>query len=73
MKKTAEQPFLTDVQHLRAKARASIDKGPVTPNYQGNMKQTIEILQSVLATEIVCVICDTMNAIVATGLLERGR
>jgi hypothetical protein len=32
MKKT-DQPFLTDVQHLRAKARASIDKGPVTPNY----------------------------------------
>src|SRR5580692_12972514 len=68
MKKTAEQPFLTDVQHLRAKARASIDKGPLTPNYHGNVKQTIEILQSVLATEIVCVLRYTMNAIVATGL-----
>jgi bacterioferritin len=67
MKKT-DQPFLTDVQQLRAKARASIDKGPVTPNYQGNMKQTIEILQSVLATEIVCVLRYTMNAIVASGL-----
>jgi bacterioferritin len=71
MKKT-DQPFLTDVQHLRAKARASIDKGPVTPNYQGNMKQTIEILQSVLATEIVCVLRYTMNAIVATGLSSEG-
>jgi hypothetical protein len=27
MKKT-DQPFLTDVQHLRAKARASIDRDP---------------------------------------------
>jgi bacterioferritin len=72
MKKTAEQPFLTDVQHLRAKARASIDKGPMTPNYTGNVKQTIEILQSVLATEIVCVLRYTMNAIVATGLSSEG-
>ena len=32
------------------------------------MKQTIEILQSVLATEIVSVLRYTMNAIVATGL-----
>jgi len=67
MKKT-DQPFLTDVQHLRAKARASIDKGPVTPNLGGSVKQTIEILQSVLATEIVCVLRYTMNAIVASGL-----
>jgi bacterioferritin len=71
MKKT-EQPFLTDVQQLRAKARASIDKGPMTPNYHGDVKQTIEILQSVLATEIVCVLRYTMNAIVATGLSSEG-
>jgi bacterioferritin len=63
-----KQPFLTDVQHLRAKARASINNGAVTPNYEGDVKQTIEILQSVLATEIVCVLRYTMNAIAATGL-----
>jgi bacterioferritin len=63
-----EQPFLTDVKHLRAKARASIDKGAVTPNYKGDVKQAIEILQSVLATEIVCVLRYTMNAVAATGL-----
>lgn len=67
MNKT-EQPFLTDVTHLRAKARASIEQGAVTPNYQGNVKQTIEILQNVLATEIVCVLRYTMNAIAAKGL-----
>ena len=32
------------------------------------MKQTIDILQSVLATEIVCVLRYTMNAIAATGI-----
>jgi bacterioferritin len=71
MKKT-EQPFLTDVQQLRKKARASIDKGPMTPNYHGDVKQTIEILQSVLATEIVCVLRYTMNAVVATGIASES-
>ena len=63
-----EQPFITDVTHLRAKARKSIDQGAITPNYQGDVKQTIEILQSVLATEIVCVLRYTMNAVAATGI-----
>ena len=63
-----EQPFLTDVAQLRARARKSIDDGAVTPNYQGDTKQTIEILQSVLATEIVCVLRYTMNAVAASGL-----
>ncbi len=62
------QPFITDVTQLRAQARASIEKGAVTPTYQGDVAQTIEILQSVLATEIVCVLRYTMNAISATGI-----
>jgi bacterioferritin len=68
MKGTNEQPFLTDVQQLRSRARASIEDGPITPNYEGDVQQTIEILQSVLATEIVCVLRYTMNAIAATGI-----
>jgi bacterioferritin len=63
-----KQPFLTDVQDLRSRARASIDKGAVTPAYQGDVNQTIDILQTVLATEIVCVLRYTMNAIAATGI-----
>lgn len=63
-----QQPFVTDVMELRARARANIDRGAITPNYKGDAKQAIEILQSVLATEIVCVLRYTMNAIVATGI-----
>jgi len=62
------QPFLTDVKELRKRARANIEKGAITPAYKGDVKQTIEILQSVLATEIVCVLRYTMNAITATGI-----
>jgi bacterioferritin len=65
---TNNQPFLTDVQELRKRARTSLDKGPITPDYLGNVKQTIDILQAVLATEIVCVLRYTMNAIAATGI-----
>jgi bacterioferritin len=67
-----EQPFLSDVQTLRSRARASLEKGAVTPAYQGDVKQTIEILQAVLATEIVCVLRYTMNAVAATGISSDG-
>jgi bacterioferritin len=67
-----QQPFLTDVQQLRARARASIEQGAVTPAYQGDVNQTIDILQSVLATEIVCVLRYTMNAVAAFGISSEG-
>src|SRR5580698_4952893 len=68
MSTTKSQPFLTDVEELRARARKSLDKGPITPDYQGDVKQTIDILQTVLATEIVCVLRYTMNAVAAAGI-----
>ena len=71
-KKTNGKPFLSDVEDSRAKARADIDKGAVTPAYGGSAEQTIDILQSVLATEIVCVLRYTMNAIAAEGINSEG-
>jgi len=71
-KMKTKQPFLTDVEELRSRARKSIDRGAVTPAYKGDVNQAIEILQSVLATEIVCVLRYTMNAIAATGISSEG-
>jgi bacterioferritin len=65
---TNGQPFLTDVEELRSRARSSIKDGAVTPAYHADVKQTIDILQTVLATEIVCVLRYTMNAVAAEGL-----
>ena len=65
-------PFLSDVNQLRERARTNIEKGPVTPSYEGNLQQTIEILQSVLATVLVCTLRYTMNAITATGIYSEG-
>ena len=63
-----EKPFLSDVQTLRARARANIADGALTPAYRGDAKKTIEILQAVLATEIVCVLRYSQNAVAASGI-----
>lgn len=64
----AQQPFLTDVTELRKRSRQQIEEGAITANYGGDKQKTIEILQNVLATEIVCVLRYTMHAIAATGI-----
>jgi bacterioferritin len=44
----------------------------VTSTYSGDVSKTIDILQSVLATEIVCVLRYSMHAIAATGISSEG-
>ncbi|MEO8314094.1 MAG: ferritin-like domain-containing protein [Pseudomonadota bacterium] len=65
-------PFLTDVKTLRERARQNIGDGSVTSSYEGDPQQAVEILQSVLATELVCVLRYTMHAIAATGISSEG-
>ncbi|HWA03190.1 MAG TPA: ferritin-like domain-containing protein [Rhizomicrobium sp.] len=67
-KQPDKQPFLSDVRTLRDRARKNIAEGALTPNYGGDAGKTIEILQSVLATEIVCWLRYSMHAITATGI-----
>src|SRR5207302_5989039 len=68
----SSKPFLTDVKPLRARARRHLESGDVTETYRGDASRTIEILQSVLATEIVCVLRYTMHSIAATGISSEG-
>src|ERR1700749_771714 len=67
-----KKPFLTDVKTLRERARKNLTEGAVTSTYEGYVNNTIEILQSVLATEIVCVLRYTMHAIAAAGISSEG-
>src|SRR5664279_5858945 len=69
--KTA-QPFLTDVKELRRRARQHLESGNITETYGGDVNAAIEILQNVLATEIVCVLRYTMHSIAATGIASEG-
>ena len=66
------KPFLTDVKTLRARARQHLEDGAMTATYRGDVKRAIEILQSVLATEIVCVLRYTQHAIAASGISSEG-
>jgi bacterioferritin len=65
---SSAKPFLSDVQTLRARASENLTEGIVTKTYRGDVRRTIDILQSVLATEIVCVLRYTMHSVTATGL-----
>ena len=67
-----DKPFLSDVKTLRDRARKNISEGAMTWTYKGDPKKTVEILQSVLATEIVCVLRYTMHAVSATGISSEG-
>jgi len=64
--------FLTDVKTLRTRARQEIARGNITGTYVGDAKKTVEILQSVLATELVCWLRYSMHAIAATGISSEG-
>jgi bacterioferritin len=69
---SGSRSFLTDVQTLRERSRQRIEQGAVTETYVGDVGQTIEILQGVLATEVVCWLRYTQHSIVATGLASEG-
>jgi bacterioferritin len=72
MSQSPAQPFLQDIQTLRQRARQSLSDSAVTPSYQGDVQKTIDILQSVLATEIVCVLRYTQHSIAAAGLVSES-
>jgi bacterioferritin len=66
------KPFLTDVQTLRDRARQHLSDGALTSTYKGDVQRTIDILQAVLATELVCVLRYTVHAVTATGMSSEG-
>ncbi|HEY5202816.1 MAG TPA: ferritin-like domain-containing protein [Acidothermaceae bacterium] len=66
--KAEAAPFLSDVTTLRAKARKEIDKGPVTAAYGADLKRVIEVLNTSLATELVCVLRYKAHYFGAKGL-----
>src|SRR6476659_2261543 len=66
--KEAHQPFISDVQELRRRARAHMEKGAVTDAYKADRKTVIRILNEVLATEIVCVLRYKRHYYMATGI-----
>ena len=63
-----EQPFKTDLEAIRARARAKMTDGAVTGAYKADLEQVIGVLNEVLATEIVCILRYKNHYYMATGI-----
>jgi bacterioferritin len=63
-----KQHRIVDTQALRARARQDIEDGAVTADYTADREQVIALLNSALATEIVCVLRYRRHYFMATGL-----
>ena len=66
--KEVHQPFVTDINELRRRAREHMEQGAVTSSYRADRKVVIRLLNEVLATEIVCVLRYKRHYYMATGI-----
>jgi bacterioferritin len=60
--------FLTDIEELRRRARAHIEKGAVTEDYKGDLQTVLRVLNEALATELVCVLRYKRHHYMAKGI-----
>ena len=67
-----DQPFLTDVEELRRRARLHIEQGAVTEGYKADRATVIRLLNDALATEIVCVLRYKRHYFMANGLSAKS-
>src|SRR5919108_4123459 len=68
----ADQPFLTDIQTLRERARQHIENGAVTEGYRADRETVVKLLNEALATEIVCVLRYKRHYFMASGIHAEG-
>ena len=52
----SQQPFQADLEAIRERARSKMMDGAVTDAYRADREKVIDVLNEVLATEIVCVL-----------------
>ena len=65
----ADQAYLSDLDTLRKRAREQIMKGAVTPSFpEADRKAIADLLNTALATEIVCVLRYKRHYFVAHGI-----
>jgi bacterioferritin len=62
------ETFVMDVTRIRDEARQHLKQGPVTPSNTTDVDLVITVLNQVVATEMVCYLRYTQNAIVAQGI-----
>jgi bacterioferritin len=68
----SSQMALTDIQTLRAQARAHIDEGAVTAGYAADRIAVLKMLNEALATEVVCMLRYRRHHFMARGIHARN-
>ena len=63
-----KQPFKTDLEAIQERAREFMEQGAVTQAYLADLEQVINVLNEVLATEIVCVLRYKNHFYMASGI-----
>jgi bacterioferritin len=63
-----KQPFKTDLELIRKRAREKMLEGAVTGAYKADRQQVISVLNEVLATEIVCILRYKNHYFMAAGI-----
>lgn len=66
--KPGKQPFLTDIQTIRKRARQHMKRGAVTESYTLDRNTVLKLLNEALATEIVCVLRYKAHFYLASGI-----
>jgi bacterioferritin len=65
---TGKASFLTDVKTLRDQARQHIADGAVTRGYGGDTQTAVRVLNTALATELICVLRYKRHYFMARGI-----
>jgi bacterioferritin len=63
-----DKPFLSDIQEIRRRAREHVERGAITPAYQGDVETAVKLLNEALATEIVCTLRYRRHYYMASGI-----
>src|SRR5690242_20980445 len=63
-----KQPFKTDIEMIRKSAREKMQQGAVTESYLADRDKVIDVLNEVLATEIVCTLRYRNHYFLASGI-----
>lgn len=63
-----KQPFKTDLEAIRKRAREKMSEGAVTGAYLADQDKVLSVLQEVLATELVCVLRYKNHYFMASGI-----
>jgi len=66
-----KSPFQADIETIRKNAREKITQGAVTEGYLADRDKVIDVLNDVLATEIVCTLRYKNHYFLASGIFSK--